>query len=288
MLTAIQLQSSFGQINQLVSLRYGKRERNSNDSLTGPTMLTSSVHSIRATTAAPGYFKPFKKPETGQSFIDGAIYHNNPVYVAFEESKLLWPDVRHCLPDIVLSIGTGHNRPALDIARPENRRTRLLYRAEVSSATPPQRHSIEGDVSQMFQNFKMMFTRMSNVLNSHIRGVTFEREATLSIPRAEIKNARGRLQRIDPRLGYDPPSLDDKAKMRHLKRTAKQVLKQNPSYQRQIRHISRRLVASCFYFEKMRHDGIGSGHYQFNGKAETILSCDNSLTMKKAGFSANI
>ncbi|KAI0868821.1 hypothetical protein GGS24DRAFT_494248 [Hypoxylon argillaceum] len=217
---------------------------------------------IRATTAAPGYFKPFKKPETGQSFIDGAIYHNNPVYVAFEESKLLWPDVRHCLPDIVLSIGTGHNRPALDIARPEN----------LSSATPPQRHSIEGDVSQMFQNFKMMFTRMSNVLNSHIRWVTFEREATLSIPRAEIKNARGRLQRIDPRLGYDPPSLDDKAKMRHLKRTAKQVLKQNPSYQRQIRHISRRLVASCFYFEKMRHDGIGSGHYQFNEGASTPFS----------------
>lgn len=238
---------------------------------------------IRATTAAPGYFKPFKKPETGQSFIDGAIYHNNPVYVAFEESKLLWPDVRHCLPDIVLSIGTGHNRPALDIARPENRRTRLLYRAEVSSATPPQRHSIEGDVSQMFQNFKMMFTRMSNVLNSHIRGVTFEREATLSIPRAEIKNARGRLQRIDPRLGYDPPSLDDKAKMRHLKRTAKQVLKQNPSYQRQIRHISRRLVASCFYFEKMRHDGIGSGHYQFNGRI-LCKYLNNSQELSDLGF----
>ncbi|KAI1132761.1 hypothetical protein F5Y10DRAFT_230731 [Nemania abortiva] len=247
-----------------------------------PTSELKIWEAIRATTAAPGYFKPFTKPETGQSFIDGAIYHNNPIYVAFEESKLLWPDVRHCLPDIVLSIGTGHNRPKSDIIRPDIHSAQLALRsAEVSTTTVPQSRATEGDVSQMFQNFRMMFTRMSNVLNSHIRWVKFEQDVTLSVPRTEIKNVRRRLQRIDPHLGYDPPSLDDKAKMGHLKKTVNQVLK--PSYRRQIRHVARRLVASCFYFEKIHHHAIGSGHYQFNGRILCKFP-NNSHELSHLGF----
>ncbi|KAM0328700.1 hypothetical protein ACHAQA_005113 [Verticillium albo-atrum] len=222
---------------------------------------------IRATTAAPGYFKPFTKSETGQRFVDGAVYHNNPVYVAFEESKLLWPDVRDHLPDVILSIGTGHNRPKGS----ELTRSDLLLdsspRVSRAPYVEPDAGSPDNDIYRVFQNFKMMFTRMSNVLSSHVRWVTFERDVTLPMSSEQRKEARRRLQRIDPRLGHDPPALDDKAKMAPLKKTVDQVLKQTPLYKRQIRHVARRLVASSFYFDKMRHDGIGSGHYQIDGEA---------------------
>ncbi|KAH6886245.1 hypothetical protein B0T10DRAFT_490889 [Thelonectria olida] len=218
---------------------------------------------IRATTAAPGYFKPFTKPETGQRFVDGAVYHNNPIYVAFEESKLLWPDVRHRLPDIILSIGTGHNRQKNDAIRLD---MDTEYSLKISRTAPPDVNGAENDLSRVFQNFRMMFARMSNVLSSHIRWVSFEREVTLPVPLEKTKDARSRLQRIDPPLGYDPPSLDDKAKMIDLKRTVNEVLTKNPRQRRQIRYVARRLIASSFYFEKLRHDGIGSGHYQCDGR----------------------
>ena len=62
-----------------------------------------------ATSAAPSFFKPF---QTGtypvRSYLDGALYHNNPASVANHERKFLWPDVAESLPDILLSLGTGN------------------------------------------------------------------------------------------------------------------------------------------------------------------------------------
>jgi patatin-like phospholipase/acyl hydrolase len=62
-----------------------------------------------ATSAAPTYFKPFMHEATKRTYLDGAIYHNNPVRLAQRESKLLWPDVANRDPDIFLSIGTGQH-----------------------------------------------------------------------------------------------------------------------------------------------------------------------------------
>lgn len=62
-----------------------------------------------ATSAAPGYFKEFYHQSTGMGFLDGALYHNNPVNVANRERKYLWPDVANARPDLLLSIGTGRS-----------------------------------------------------------------------------------------------------------------------------------------------------------------------------------
>ncbi|KAL6812923.1 acyl transferase/acyl hydrolase/lysophospholipase [Trichoderma sp. SZMC 28013] len=61
----------------------------------------------RATSAAPPYFKPFTHQKTGCAYIDGAIHHHCPVFVADQERRLLWEDVQDSLPDITLSIGSG-------------------------------------------------------------------------------------------------------------------------------------------------------------------------------------
>jgi hypothetical protein len=67
-----------------------------------------------ATSAAPSFFKPFKCEANGRHYLDGALYHNNPVKVANHERRLLWPDIAENPPDIILSIGTGKNGLILD------------------------------------------------------------------------------------------------------------------------------------------------------------------------------
>lgn len=62
-----------------------------------------------ATSAAPSYFKPFHHPATKRTYLDGALYHNNPVRLAHRERKLLWPDVANRHPDILLSLGTSQH-----------------------------------------------------------------------------------------------------------------------------------------------------------------------------------
>jgi patatin-like phospholipase/acyl hydrolase len=63
-----------------------------------------------ATSAAPTFFKPFIHEPTERTYLDGAVYHNNPVRLVRSEAQLLWPDVADEHPDILLSIGTGQNR----------------------------------------------------------------------------------------------------------------------------------------------------------------------------------
>jgi patatin-like phospholipase/acyl hydrolase len=62
-----------------------------------------------ATSAAPFFFKPFVHGPTKRTYLDGALYNNNPVKLVHRERKLLWPDVADRHPDILLSIGTGQN-----------------------------------------------------------------------------------------------------------------------------------------------------------------------------------
>jgi Patatin-like phospholipase len=62
-----------------------------------------------ATSAAPSFFKRFTSQTNGSTYLDGALFHNNPVKVANSERKILWPDVAEKHPDIFLSVGTGQN-----------------------------------------------------------------------------------------------------------------------------------------------------------------------------------
>ena len=55
----------------------------------------------RATSAAPTYFKPFAHVPSGKIFLDGGLFHNNPIEVALREARLLWPGFADLHPDIV-------------------------------------------------------------------------------------------------------------------------------------------------------------------------------------------
>lgn len=72
-----------------------------------------------ATTAAPNYFRKFQHRDSSGHFTeyyDGALYFNNPVRIAFNERRFLWPDMADRPPDIVLSLGTGKNGSLIDKA----------------------------------------------------------------------------------------------------------------------------------------------------------------------------
>lgn len=73
-----------------------------------------------ATSAAPPYFKSFTHSATDLTYLDGALYYNNPVKVIQRERKFLWPDVADLHPDILLSIGTGQDNETEKMVRERN------------------------------------------------------------------------------------------------------------------------------------------------------------------------
>ena len=94
----------------------------------------------RATSAAPTYFKPFVNDRTHRGYLDGAIYHKNPVEVANDERRLIWPDERDLHPDILLSIGTGHfgeARGPFDTAKKASNKRRTLWHRDMDAPPKP-------------------------------------------------------------------------------------------------------------------------------------------------------
>ncbi|KFY07041.1 hypothetical protein V492_07500, partial [Pseudogymnoascus sp. VKM F-4246] len=57
----------------------------------------------RATSAAPTFFDPIQIGRFKQSFIDGGLGFNNPIFQVYQEAQNMWPD----RTIIVTSIGTG-------------------------------------------------------------------------------------------------------------------------------------------------------------------------------------
>lgn len=77
---------------------------------TNPRQELKVWQAAAATSAAAPFFKAYRNELSGRTYFDGAFYNNNPVRVAYQESKLLWPDVANKSPDVFLSIGTGTNK----------------------------------------------------------------------------------------------------------------------------------------------------------------------------------
>lgn len=64
-----------------------------------------------STSAAPGYFKSFHKKETSKDYVDGALYHNNPILWSLEEYQKIWEQASGAPVaslDMVVSVGTGY------------------------------------------------------------------------------------------------------------------------------------------------------------------------------------
>ena len=185
----------------------------------------------RATSAAPPYFKPFRPKQSNREYIDGAVYHNNPIKVADAERRYLWPDVERLEPDILLSIGTG--KSSRHLAKEAEKQEKQEDWSRWANLVP--------------KVFKIVFARMNDILDSE---GTWQKFFINVIQQGSSQ----RYLRINPELSMAPPALDDNEKLWSLETDVKRSLR---SMNEQIRGVADQLLASCFYFEKASGQSLG-------------------------------
>ena len=203
----------------------------------------------RATSAAPSYFKAFKSKRNSSGYLDGALYHNNPVRVAELERRLIWPDTEGSPPDILLSIGTSCNMIVQQEAQNALYSTRKGYDPMSDKSITTAKGSGHGlfgwkrKGTQTSKLINIMKNRVDNILDTEITWSLF-----LSDTARGDEEYRRRYWRINPNIGVDPPKLDEVKELPQLQQKVQQMTK-DPAYQKQIGGAARRLVASCFYVE---------------------------------------
>ncbi|KAL8754211.1 MAG: hypothetical protein Q9199_004499 [Rusavskia elegans] len=203
----------------------------------------------RATSAAPTYFKSFKSLRNNQGYLDGALYHNNPVRVADLERRLIWPETEDSPPDLLLSIGTScndaiHNEVQRSAGLSRRNRPAMGSRPSSTVVTGPRRiFTRRHKKSQPRKWFNILVNRIENILDTELRWLAFMAEAGHG---DEVN--RSRYHRINPNIREDPPRLDETKKLPHLRQRMIHVMKEK-YFQNQIAEVARRLVASSFYVE---------------------------------------
>ncbi|KAH7192830.1 uncharacterized protein B0J16DRAFT_394837 [Fusarium flagelliforme] len=213
----------------------------------------------RATAAAPPYFKPFLQETTGTQYTDGAIHHSCPVQVADHERKLLWGEVSHWAPDILLSLGTGYSQP------------RTTYKSKRASAQEspgvkkpngviyPSQQWTPAGLSSLWRTINPLVDDQSitqNMWNSYVESATS--------PEQICKGSKdNRNIRINVRWSEKRPNFDDVEEMENIEQHAMNEI--SDSYE--IKIVAHRLVASCFYFERTGTDSQNreTGLYKCSG-----------------------
>lgn len=193
------------------------------------------------------------------------MYFNNPCRVAYQESKLLWPDVEDCHPDILLSIGTGHNgKETTGSAEPRRRlqKPKPPNLQEDSPVTVKKQRGLRAwarDVA-IVQCLRLMVNRVDNILSAEQIWHDF---------RLWVEDSHGReghrYVRVSPKLGYGPPKLDETSQVDTLSSVVVSALRGLPGYRIKIAQIVHRLVASCFYFETRGSPEEAEGFYRCKG-----------------------
>ncbi|CAO2647539.1 Nn.00g084610.m01.CDS01 [Neocucurbitaria sp. VM-36] len=206
----------------------------------------------RATSAAPTYFKPFVNSRTKEGFIDGAVFHNNPVRIANYESKLLWPDAEEWHPDILLSIGTAHHESdddgcqATKLSHGNAQARKMLD--QVTPAVRKKRSTAFKGFSEVGSWVKMCKKRVESVLDAELTWRDFRND----VLGKSSPIAAQRYVRFNPKTKSPVPRMDDTGdeKVAGLREEIKRKLCE-PGMKTLARTVADRLVASSFYFEKI-------------------------------------
>ncbi|KAL9097592.1 MAG: hypothetical protein Q9165_000488 [Trypethelium subeluteriae] len=164
-------------------------------------------------------------------YVDGAVYHNNPIQIAEQERKLMWPDLDDQYPDVVASLGTAFS-PS-------------LHRAESTKMAASARTGIIAHGSQLLGMLK-------NHMATSIQCERIWTDFTVHLPK-HIKLSR--FVRLDPELGIDVPQLDEVDHMERLQRSVRQQFQQDT----RLKALALRLVATLFYWETFKQLGEPEG-----------------------------
>ncbi|QYS99639.1 hypothetical protein H0G86_006758 [Trichoderma simmonsii] len=190
----------------------------------------------RATSAAPPYFKPFSHADSKETYIDGAVHHNCPVWVADQERRLLWDEVSHWPADIVLSLGTG------------------LIAKLPSDTYQPTVHGL----SNMW---RIATALIDGQLNAE---EIWRRYGAKSTPRQAVREKANTYRNIRINLNFSDkrPSMDDISAFDEIEQRVQNDLK----YNLDIRKAADKLVATSFYFDTHEMEPSEKhGGYQCSG-----------------------
>jgi len=233
----------------------------------GPDHELAVWEAAAATSAAPSYFKPFEHAPTKRTYLDGAIYHNNPVRLVHRERKLLWPDVADRDPDILLSIGTSQNsailRRSLSSEAPSDRTYNGSKATEHARGTRSRKRTFP----RMRQMFATMHNRIDSILDAELAWKEFCKDVANA---DESMNEASRYIRINPDIGYNPPGLDDVRMFGRLQRDVRRELR-SADGRAQTARVALMLVASSFYYER-------TGHVQ--SEADGTFTCTGQIYCK--------
>lgn len=219
--------------------------------------------SARATSAAPTFFKPFTNTRTEQTFLDGALFWNNPAQIAYMESRILYPDTLDRNPDILLSLGTGHNGASTsgDAEYFESRPS--IQRRQTALGNQGETLSRRRSLGQWWKNTGMgqllsiMVNRVDNLLNAEQMWQDFKAWLP-TLP--DDYYQKHRYVRLNIDLGQPPPRLDEKKQLHELGLAARAKLTKEPRYRVQLTHIAYQLVSSVFYFHQISARPRGDVH----------------------------
>lgn len=207
-----------------------------------------------------------------EGYVDGAVFHNNPVRIANYESKLLWPDADQRPPDILLSIGTGlHGADTenfLDASRSDRRRFQI--RKMINQVKPTQHNKLVA-VPKAFPQIESWLTifkkRVESALDAEATWREFRKDVVGTTPHA----AAERYIRLNPRTKNRIPKMDDKSQIDNLQEEVINSLRTHGS-QTKVKDIAQRLVASSFYFEKTSPSRPVDDHIIVQGMFSSIIN----------------
>lgn len=174
----------------------------------------------RATSAAPKIFKLFYHQLSKQNYVDGAIYHNNPIEIANKERKFIWPNMKDDYPDIVVSVGTT--------IRSNSRHP--------SQLTSPPRNGV---LSHWKSLYKMAAERIASGLDPK---KAWDNSMSVLQP---FPIDRQRYVRLNPQLSDELPRLDEVDRVIPLQELVRERWRDD----RKILQVAVQLIASSFYFE---------------------------------------
>ncbi|KAL6411018.1 hypothetical protein AUP68_07453 [Ilyonectria robusta] len=206
----------------------------------------------RATSAAPLYFSPFSHEGTKQVYLDGGLWHNNPIRIADSEVKVIWPGDKHAHPDMILSIGTGFHKTELNASNGAQ-----LYLEQVVNESIPEASRSSKSKSFVYGIAEIGMSQFIRSLNSER---IWHEWLQARAPGAEFESRYRRLNvEFNKVVSMDNTS---DATIDTCRDAVKGISEKT------FQSVADQLIASCFFFrvdkESMHTDSKGS--YECCGK----------------------
>ncbi len=217
-----------------------------------------------ATSASPPYFRTFVNDRTHEGFLDGALFHINPVRIAASESQLIWPDIKSRAPDILLSLGTGYDASELASALEDSKRHGMVSGDHMKSQVQPKSpRRLLSLIPRLNRWHEISDNHVRNLLNCELTWTTFCKEHDLAQPDLQS------YQRLNIALTGSVPRMDEVRRLWELKSQVEEQLKE-ARVQAKIARIARSLIASSFYFNKEGPSPEVEGLQQCQGKQSSL------------------